>query len=1169
MYMNGSFWRWAAAGLLAALGATASGALADRVPSTTPAEHHRPHAGMLRFPDVSATHIVFVYANDLWLVPREGGLATPIASPPGPELLPKFSPDGSKIAFVGNYEGNRDLYVVSTDGGVATRVTYHPAVETLCDWTPDGRLIYSTNGFAGLPRQTQLYTVSPDGGLPTKLPVPYGANGTISHDGRTLAYTPHSIDFRTWKRYRGGMQTDIWLFDLQARTSKQITDWEGLDSLPMWHGDIVYYLSDASANHRLNIWSYDTKSGERKQVTDFAEYDVKWPSIGPGQLGKGEIVFQNGSNLFLLDLASGKSRAVDVVIPGDRPKLRPHMVDANEFIASWDISPTGKRALFEARGDIWTVPAKEGVARNLTRTSGTAERDPAWSPDGQWIAYLSDATGEYELYIVQSDGKEKPRQLTKDGKAFRFGPSWSPDSKQILFTDKSGAIYRHVVASGETKLVDTNPSGDPTRASWAPDSRWIVYTKQMPNRLNAIWLYEVEKDKKHQATSGRFNDSWPAFDRDGDFLYFSSARSFSAPIYEDLGTSFVYTELDQLFSIPLRKDVKSPLAPKSDEELWGEAREKAEKEDKEEKEKKGDEGEEKAGDKKKDDEKKTEDKKETTKPDEATTKPATSKPADDKKNGKDKKPKEIKPIKIDLDGFERRAVLLPPKKGIFSRLAVNDKGQLLYVRDVTRGSDGKPSIQILDLKDKKAEKKEEKTVLAEVGDFTMSADGKKILARKDEKKMAIVDAAADQKMDKPLLLAGMTAHIDPRAEWKQIFTDAWRIHRDYFYVSNMHGINWDKTRAMYERMLADCVCRDDVTYVIGEMISELNIGHAYVRGLGDVDKEPTVSVGMLGCDFELFDGAYRIKRIFEGGPWDADGRGPLSEPGVDVKEGEYLLAVNQVPVDTAKDPWAALQGLADKPVTITISAKPARDDKARDIVVKPIASEATLRYRSWIERNRAYVERQSEGKLGYIYVPNTGLEGQNDLVRQFFGQIDKAGLIIDERWNGGGQIPTRFIELLNRPVTNYWARRDGEDWTWPPDSHQGPKCMLINGLAGSGGDMFPWLFKFNKIGKVIGMRTWGGLVGISGNPPFIDGGNTNVPTFGFYEKNGTWGVEGHGVDPDIVVVDDPAKMVDGGDPQLDAAIAHLNGEVKAHPYVRPKRPEAPDRRGMGIREEDK
>ncbi len=1167
MHMSGRFRIGYVALTILAFVASSGPLMGEDAPSSRTAETHRPHAGMLRFPDVSATHIVFLYANDLWLVPREGGVATPLASSSGPELLPKFSPDGRTIAFVGNYEGNRDLYVVPTEGGISKRVTYHPAVEMLCDWTPDGRLIYSTNGFAGLPRQTQLYTVSPEGGLPTRLPVPYGANGAISADGRMLAYTPHSIDFRTWKRYRGGMQTDIWLFDLQARTSKQITDWEGLDSLPMWHGDMIYYLSDASANHRLNIWSYDTKSGQRKQVTDFAEYDIKWPSIGPGTLGKGEIVFQNGSGLYLLDLSTGKSRVVDVVIPGDRPRLRPKAVDAEQFVGAWDLSPTGKRALFEARGDVWTVPAKDGVPRNLSRTSGTAERDPAWSPDGQWIAYFSDVTGEYELYIVQSDGKDKPRQLTKDGKAFRFSPVWSPDSKQILFTDKSGAIYRHHIEKKETKLVDTNPSGDPTSASWSPDSRWVVYAKQMPNRLSAIWLYDVGKDKKQQVTSGRFNDSWPTFDRDGDFLYFASARGFSAPIYEDLGTTFVYCELDQLFAVPLRKDVKSPLAPRSDEELWGEAKEKAEKEEKEEEESKN--GDEKAAGDKKEDDKKKDEKKEPARDAETTTKSTSTKPGDEKKDGKDKKEPKIKPVKIDLEGFERRAVLLPPPKGLISRLAVNDKGHLLYVRGVPQGSDAKASIKILDLKDKKAEKKEEKTVLKDVGEFVMSADGKKLLVRKEGQKYAIVDAAADQKMDKPLSLAGMDVMIDPLAEWKQIFTDAWRIHRDYFYVPNMHGINWDKTRAVYERMLDDCVCRDDVTYVIGEMISELNIGHAYVRGPGDVDKEPSVSVGMLGCDFELFDGAYRIKRIYEGGPWDADGKGPLSEPGLNVKEGDYLIAVNHLPVDTSREPWAAFQGLADKSVTITVSAKPTRDDKAREVVVKPVGSEAPLRYRAWIERNRAYVERQSEGKLGYIYVPNTGLEGQNDLVRQFYGQIDKAGLIIDERWNGGGQIPTRFIELLNRPVTNYWARRDGEDWTWPPDSHQGPQCMLINGLAGSGGDMFPWLFRFNKLGKLIGMRTWGGLVGISGNPPFIDGGNTNVPTFGFYEKDGTWGVEGNGVEPDILVVDDPAKMVDGGDPQLDAAIAHLMDEVRTHPYVKPKRPEAPDRHGMGIREEDK
>lgn len=1085
---------------------------------------------MLRYPDVSSTHIVFVYANDLWMVPREGGVASPLASPPGQELMPKFSPDGKQIAFVGNYDGNRDLYVLPTDGGLARRVTYHPATEQLCDWTPDGRLIYMTNGFAGLARQQQLFTVSSEGGLPEQVSVPYGANGAISADGEWLAYTPHAIDFRTWKRYRGGMQTDIWLFNLKTHQSKLITDWEGIDSLPMWNGDTIYYLCDQAQNHRLNIWSYNTKTGDRKQVTDFSDYDVKWPSIGPGNKNSGEIVFQCGALLYLLDLKTGQSHPVNITIPGDRPKLRPMHKDGVNYIMSWDVSPTGKRIALSCRGDIWTIPTKEGSARRLTATADLADRDATWSPDGKSVAWLSDKTGEYEIYIASADGKGETRQVTSDGSCFRNLINWSPDSRHILFNDKTGSLYMCDVESGKNKLVDKDMWTNDIRPNWSRDSNWLVYGKSCENQNSALWLYNVEKGEKHQVTSGMYNDTTPTFDRDGDFIYFASNRDFNAPIYEDLGTTWIYANTDQLFCAPLRKDVKSPLIAKNDHEGDDE--------------KKDEEAEDKKEDKKKEDEKK--DKKDD----------------EDKSDKKDEK--DAKPVKIDIDGFESRVVKLPMKSGHYANLAVNDKGQLVFTHLPDRGTEGKPDIQVLDLKD---EKKEAKTVASGVGAFLMTNDGKKLLIQKDGKNFYLVDAAPDQKLEKAAPTTGLEMDIDPRQEWIQIFNEAWRLHRDYFYVENMHGVDWKKIREQYNAMLVDCTSRDDVTYVIGEMISELNIGHAYVRGAGDVETEPSVSVGMLGCDYALENGAYRIKKIVQGAAWDTDARSPLRTPGVDVNEGDYLLAVNGQKVNESRDPWAAFQGLADCVVTLTVSTKPKMDDDAREVVVKTISNEGAQRYRAWIERNRAYVAKKTDNQVGYIYVPNTGTDGQNDLFRQFQGQKDKAALIIDERWNGGGQIPTRFIELLNRPVTNYWARRDGKDWVWPPDSHQGPLCMLINGLAGSGGDMFPWLFKHNKLGKVIGTRTWGGLVGISGNPAFIDGGNTNVPTFGFYETDGTWGVEGHGVDPDIMILDDPAQMQDGNDPQLDTAIELMINEVKNYPKP-PKRPAAPDRSGMGVREED-
>jgi len=1174
---------------------------------------HRPHAGMLRHPDVSATHIVFAYANHLWLAPREGGVASLVASPPGAVAFPRFSPDGQTIAFVGNYDGNRDLYTIPVAGGVPQRVTHHPAAETLCDWTADGRLLFFASGYEGLARQNVLFTVGATGGLPEKLPVPYGAVAAISPDGVWLAYTPHTRDHHTWKRYVGGMATDIWLFNLRDHTSKRITDWEGTDSQPMWHGRTIYYISDGGPEHKLNIWSYDTLSGKREQVTSFAEFDVKWPAIGPGPTGAGEIVFQYGADLLLLDLATRKSRSVEVTVPGDRPALRPQRVDVHGRIENVDISPTGQRAVLDARGDIWTVPARRGSPRNMTRTSGVAERDPAWSPDGRWIAYFSDETGEYELYVTQSDGKGETRRLTTSTPAsdprqsssasstspatstapatstvaatasaptstaptslpalpaaFRYHPTWSPDSKHIVFSDKSGALYLHTVEGGATVLVDTDPWADQPQVSWSHDSTWLAYTRVGDNQQAAIWLYHRPSGARHQLTSGVFHASSPAFDREGKYLYFVTNVRWADPIYQDVGTAFVYTNTDVLVVVPLRAEVGSPWAPKSDEETW------------------------KGKDEKKLAETQPAASQPATQP--AESQPATA-PAEEGEGGKEpasqpasmpvaqsqatsqpatagaeskpaeKKEDEKKPVEIELAGFETRALPLPVGPGSFSNLAVNADGKLLYVR-ASRTGGGEPAIKIFDVKD---EEKEEKNVLGGVGAFRLSADGKKLLVRRGDT-LAVVDANPDQNLNKPMSLAGLTAEIDPRAEWQQVFVEAWRIQRDFFYDPHMHGVDWAGVRDRYATMLDDCVSRADVGYVIREMISELNVGHAYYWG--DPNDEPSVEVGLLAADFELHEGAYRIQAILSGGPWDVDARGPLSQPGVKIKVGDYLLAVNGVPIDVTKDPWAAFLGLPGRVVTLTVSDQPTRDDSARDVVIRLLsnAEDGALRYRAWVELNRAYVAEKTGGKVGYIHVPDTGTSGQNELFRQFFGQRDTGALIIDERWNGGGQIPTRFIELLNRPVRNYWARRDGRDWRWPEDGHPGPKCMLINPLAGSGGDLFPYYFRQAGLGKLIGMRTWGGLVGISGNPGLIDGAGVTVPTFGFYKLNGTWGVEGYGVPPDIEVIDDPALMVDGGDPQLDAGIAQMLKELEEHPYVPPPRPKYPDRSGMGVREEDK
>ncbi len=1090
-----------------------------------------PSAGMLRFADVSAEHIVFVYAEDLWLAPRAGGTASLLASPKGEESLPRFSPDGKTVAFVANYDGNDDIYTIGVEGGPAHRVTYHPTGEQLSDWTADGKLIFSSNAYSGLGRQTQLFVQGPQDPMETQLPVPYGSNAAISADGQWLAYTPHSRDYRTWKRYRGGMASDIWLFNLQTNESRQITDFEGTDSFPMWQGSVVYYLSDAGDEHRLNIWQFNSVSGERKQVTRFADHDCKFPSIGPGTDGNGEIILQNGKGLYLINLASEAVTEVVVTIPGDRPLIRPNIVDASKFISGVHLSPSAKRVAVEARGDLWTLPAKNGSPRNLTRTSGVAERDPAWSPDGKWLAYFSDATEEYELYISQSDGIGETKQLTQNGNCYRYSPTWSPDSKWLTFADKTGSLFLVSMEGGEPKLLDREPSGGQISVSWSHDSRWITYSRgeDLRSPSSAIWVYNVVNGTKQRLTAGFFNDDSPTFDRKGEYIFFTSSRAFNAPKYEDVGTSFIYSDTEVLMGLPLRKDVKVPFQPKSDEESW------------------------KDGDKTKDADK------------------GDAKPKDDKEKEKedgkdkaeDKKADEQPPFQIDFDGSEARSFPFPVDAGSFGGLAVNDKGHLIYARSGSRGGSGTSGIFLIDLEDEKAE---QKSVVEGSGNFMITPDGKKLLVMQGREKMSIVDAAPAQKLTDSVPTKGMEMTIDPRAEWKQIFAESWRVQRDFFYDPNMHGVDWPAVRAHYGSMLDDCYSRRDLSFLIKEMIAELNVGHAYYRE-GDVEDGDSRSVGMLGCRFELVDGGYKLKDFYTGADWDYDARNPLIVAG--AKEGQFLVAVNGVPVSIEESPYKAFLGMAGMTVTLTVSDDAVLDANDKQVVVKLLSSDADLRFRHWIEGNRRHVEKASDGKIGYIFVTNTGVPGQNDLVRMLYGQINKDALIIDERWNGGGQIPTRFIELLNRPATNGWARRDGRDWVWPPDSHQGPKCMLANGMSGSGGDMFPALFKMNKLGPVIGTRTWGGLVGISGGPTNIDGSSVTPPTFAYYDLDGTWGIEGHGVDPDIQVVDDPAKMLNGADPQLDAAIAEMLKAIEERGFKAPVRPAYPDRSKMGIAPEDK
>ncbi|HEY5062297.1 MAG TPA: PDZ domain-containing protein [Gemmatimonadaceae bacterium] len=1066
-------------------------------------------ARMLRQPTVSSTQIAFVYGGDIWIMPKAGGTAQRLTTARGEESFPRFSPSGSEVAFTGNYDGNEDVYVMPAIGGEPRRVTYHPAPDRVVDWYPDGKsLLIASSRTSETNRYNKLFKISKDGGIPAPLPMPYGEFASLSPDANTVAYLPEAVDARTWKRYRGGWAPDIWFFDLKQGTARNITHDEANDGAPMWHGTTLYFLSDRGKNLRSNIWAYDTQKNSFRQITTFDDFDVKYPSIGPS-----DIVFQAGDRLYLVDLSTEKMREVPVQVVTDRSTLRPRVQNVGTEISAATISPTGKRAGFEAHGDIFTVPAENGMVHDLTATSGSAERTPDWSPDGKSVAYWSDKTGEYELTIRNADGSGTERTVTHLGPGFRYQPHWSPDSRKIAFIDKAMQIQVADVATGEVSKVDKalnwqHGQLSNFRVSWSPDSRWLAYGRDLMNGNTAIFIYDVRSGgASHQVTSGYFRDNSPKFDPDGKYLYFLSGRSLN-PSYSDLDNSFIYANSTNILVATLRKDLASPLAPRNDEE--------------------------------------------------ATAADATP-PGAQKVDSTQRKAQEtlaaaapaaaakplVRDVAIDFADFERRAELLPVPAGNYSGLTAL-QGKVLFRRGTRTGATGGPApLVYFDLNDR-----DEKTVLDNVNGFVASADGKKLLVSVGPD-FYIIDPRPAQKVDpaKKLVTASMSMTVDPSAEWHQMFNDAWRIERDYFYDPGMHGVNWNAMRTRYGKLIDDAVSRWDVTFVIGELIGELNSSHTYVQG-GQTENAPRRGVGLLGADYAVENGALRITHIVDGGVWDSEVRSPLLHAGVNVKTGDYLLAVNGKPIDLTQEPAAAFDGLAGAVVAITVNDKPTLAG-SRVVLVKPLGDESRLRNLAWIEANRKRVDEATHGRVGYVYVPSTGIDGQTELVRQYRAQIDKDGMIIDERFNSGGQIPDRFVELLNRPVTNYWKTRDGIDQQWPPVANPGPKVMLINGWSGSGGDAFPYYFKQAGLGPLIGRRTWGGLIGISGTPALVDGGSVTAPSFAIFSKEGQWIIESHGVDPDIDVVDDPAQLAKGVDPQLERAIQEALTRVEKNPKRAP------------------
>jgi tricorn protease len=1090
-----------------------AGAAAEQIPAGP--------TKLLRYADVSKDAVVFSYAGDLWTASRQGGAARRLTSGAGDKLYPKFSPDGKWIAFTADYDGNPDVYVMSSDGGEPKRLTFHPSADTVLGWTPDGKNILFRSDRISTPpqRTTRLFLVSLQGGLPKVLPVPRGDLTTFSPDGNKIAYLETSQENRTWKRYRGGWSLPIAIYDLKKNTYEELPKASGMDMFPMWHGNTIYFISDRDGV--MNLFGYDLATKQTKKLTDYKEYDIKWPSIGPDA-----VVYENGGLLYEYNLQNGSARNIPIEVRAEDLEARPEFKNVTKNIGSFGLSPSGVRAVLEARGNVFTVPAEHGNIRTLTTEHSTMhELNPAWSPDGKWIAYLSDKTGEYELYVRPQMGGQDTR-VTTDGGVYRYGPVWSQDSKKLLYWDKLHKLWWIGVDEKKPVQVDQGGYADIADGSWSPDSLWIAYSKTDRRGAGQMYLYSLDQKKTTTVSNGFYNDTNPVFDPDGKYVFFLSQRYFF-PSVGQLDQRFNYYSTDGVFALTLKADEASPFKPQSDEEKAGEK-------DKDKKE-------EKSGAAKKDDAKATKDSKEEAKKDE-------------------KKEEAPKPIQIDLAGIENRVAPAPIASGIYANLAAR-KGKFFYLaqppeaRAAGTEQDEAPRniLHVYDL-----EKREDKELLTGIDGYDLDQDGKKVIYKAGPV-YGIQDAepgkakAGQGKLD----LGGLQVHIDPREEWKQIFHEAWRIERDFYWDPAMTGHNWEQIGKRYEALLPWVAHRTDLNYLIGEMIAELNTSHTYVGG-GDQPQYPHISVGLLGVDFEAHDGYYRIAKIYPGENWSEATRSPLTEPGLKVKPGDYLIAVNGQEAKSSQDVYAYFQNLAGKTVTLKLNSKPSNDD-AWEISVKPTGNENGARYLDWIDANRKRVSEATGGRIGYMHVPDTAIAGVIQFDKAFNAQLDKDGIIVDERDNSGGQIPDFYTEKLKRQLLALVAPRDTNDIPWPPVAIYGPKIMIVNELAGSGGDAFPWFFHREKIGPIVGERTWGGLVGIGNAQPLRDGGFVTAPGFGFWstDNGGEWVVENHGVDPDYVVPQRPDLVVSGHDPQLEKAIELAKQALKSYTGL-PSRPNYPE-----------
>jgi tricorn protease len=1047
-------------------------------------------ARLLRFPDIHDGTIAFTYAGDLFTVPADGGTARRLTTGEGLELFPRFSPDGKWIAFTGQYDGTSDVYVMPATGGEPRRLTFYPSQTNsermgwdnmVIGWTPDGKILFRgqrnfINGFVGEP-----YTVSPEGGPVERFPLPESGIISFAPDGKRIAYTRIFRDFRTWKRYKGGMAQDVWIYDLGTKAIERITSWPGTDTQPMWIGDAIYFLSDRD-DWKLNLWRYDLGTKQTSRATHFTEFDVKWPHSGSGQ-----IVFENGGYIYRLDPKAPEPRKVQVSLPDDRRYARSRLVSVADRITSFSLSPGGQRAVLTARGDVFTVPAEHGNTRNLTDSQGVREKDATWSPDGKWIAYTSDQTGEEELYMIPQDGKGTAVPLTTGSASFHFAPVWSPDSKKLAWADRGMRLYTLEVDTKKVVQVDKATVQEMTDYTFSPDSSWLAYTKRTDNSFTALFLYNLVDKKTTQATEADGSYS-PAFDPDGKYLYFLSDRDVN-PTLGSFELSYTVNKVTRPEALVLRADQPSPFAARSDE----------------------------------------------AKPVAAKKTDAKGEPSD-KSDNPDKADKKKEPFRIDLESLRHRAVPFPVSGGNYSALSAAS-GKVFWLSGpttpLTDDDPPKASLRIFDM-----EKRKEGEVVDGVQGYDLAPDHSKLLVQVG-KDYVILEPKEGAARDKTLDLSGLRMELDPRAEWVQIFRDTWRIERDFFYLPDMGQIDWPAMRRRYEALLPYVSHRTDLTYLTGELAGELGSGHSYVGG-GDQEQPEKLPVGVLGAELRLDRkaGAWQIAHIYPGESWSEARRSPLTEPGVKVEEGEYLLAIDGHDLKASDEPYRLLRGRADRIVTLLVNKTPTRTG-ARTVTVRTLASEDPLRYHDWVERNRQKVDQATSGRVGYVHIPDMGGPGLQEFIRQYYPQLRKEGLVVDVRANGGGFVSEMILERLRRVVMGMGSARNYRPSTYPTSAFSGPMVALINSYSASDGDIFPYYFRAYGLGPLIGTRTWGGVVGIRGTPNLVDGGYVYVPEFGTFNLKGEWIIENEGVSPDIEVDNLPADEMAGKDAQLDRAIAEV------------------------------